>query len=92
MGMPPRPAGRFSRLDGEEEEDCEWGLGKMVERVPRGVRCRIRRARMADSYDVGILRLGGIMGLLKMCWGEGRMLEEARGRRERMKGNCILRD
>jgi hypothetical protein len=46
--MPSRPEGRFSNEEGllerwEEEE------GKMVERVPRGVRWRIRRASMADS-------------------------------------------
>ena len=40
MGIPARPEGRCSR-----EEEC----GKTVERVPRGVRARMRRAWMADS-------------------------------------------
>lgn len=40
--------------------------GKMVEMVPSGVRVRIRRARMADSRAVGILKallLGAVESL-----------------------------
>lgn len=44
IGKPPRPEGRFSESWIELEEE-----GKTVERVPRGVRARILRARMADS-------------------------------------------
>ena len=62
-----------------------------MERVPSGVRWRIRRARIADSYEVGILRLERVEGgLLKMYCDEGRMVEVATGRIERIKGNCIL--
>lgn len=75
MGIPARPAGRCSR---EEEE------GKMVERVPRAVRWRIRRAWMADSYEVGILRLDSWEGFERMCWGEeGSRFDAARGRKGR---------
>lgn len=43
----------FSRLEGLfSREDDEFG--KMVERVPRGVRWRMRRARMALSRDAGM--------------------------------------
>lgn len=69
--------------------------GKMVESVPSGVRCRIRRARMADSREVGIESLEG--GFVRMCCGleeegwSGRELDRTRGRR-RGSGvrKCIL--
>ena len=72
--------------------------GKMVERVPRGVRWRIRRARMADSWDVGILKLDSEEeegGLEKMCCGGpvsvvGRIVAAARCRIVVRKGICIL--
>lgn len=46
MGIFWRLEGRFSKVDDE--------LGKIVERVPSGVRWRMRRARMALSRDVGM--------------------------------------
>lgn len=82
--MPERPEGRCSRV----EED-----GKTVERVPRGVRARIRRAWIADSWEVGILRAVLSVseeGFERMCWGEeGRRVDAARGRRERS-GKCMV--
>lgn len=72
IGMPARPEGRCSRVS------AWFGEGKMVLSVPREVRWRIRRPRMADSYAVGMRKvewsLEGEEGLEKMCWGgEGRM-------------------
>ena len=32
-----------------------WVEGKMVERTPRGVSARMRRARTADSREVGMV-------------------------------------
>jgi hypothetical protein len=65
-----------------------------VERVPRGVRWRMRRARMADSWEVGILKEEE-SGLEKMCCGGpvsvvGRIVAAARGRMVVRKGICIL--
>lgn len=51
----------------EEEE-----LGKTLERVPRGVRCRMRRARIALSREVGIRFVDSEEdGLVMICCGEG---------------------
>lgn len=47
--MPSKPAGRCSKTFLEEEEERWWEEGKIVESVPRGVRFRILRARIADS-------------------------------------------
>ena len=69
--MPERPDGRCSRMP--------WVEGKTVERVPRGVRWRIRRAMTADSYEVGILKACSQEGLVKMCSGAGREVEVTRG-------------
>jgi hypothetical protein len=72
IGRPSRPEGRFWRT---EEE------GKTVERVPRGVKWSIRRAWMADSREVGILRAPGQEGFEKICCGRLGKLLARRGRR-----------
>lgn len=93
MGIPPRFEGRCSRGAAFE---LELGLGKTVERVPRGVRWRMRRARMAESWAEGIEsveRAFWQVGLVKMCCGckgKGRRELAARGRRVRIWEKCIL--
>jgi hypothetical protein len=94
--MPWRLAGRFSSVLGD------WEEGKTVERVPRGVRWRMRRARIADSYEVGILKLEEEEeeeeqdgGLEKMCCGGpvlgvGMIVAATRGKMVVKKGKCIL--
>jgi hypothetical protein len=63
-----------------------------------GVRWRILRARIADSWEVGILKgedeadCSKGEGFVKMCWGEGeerRVLAAARGSRG-MRERCML--
>ncbi len=67
MGMPSSWLEWFSLLGGGLEE------GNTVERTPSGVRARIRRARIADSREVGIRYFEASCcegrGLLKMCCG-----------------------
>ena len=63
-GRPATSAGRDSRMDASE-----LVLGKVVLRVQRDSRRSMRRAIMADSWGVGILKpcCGGLGGLEKMC-------------------------
>lgn len=86
MGRPSSPEGRFSRFEGWGEE------GKMVESVPWGVRWRMRRARIADSREVGILKSPcSEGGFERMCCGEGGVaVAAARGSRERSRMSILV--
>lgn len=69
--MPWRPEGRFSK-------DLE--VGKTVDRVPRVVRCRMRRAITADSYVEGRRSVSSSEGLLKtFCGDVGRKDDATKG-------------
>ena len=69
-GEPPTLSGRFSK---GENSDPEFEVaGKTVERVAIEDIFRIRRARTADSWTVGMRCGEGKVdgGLAKMCCGE----------------------
>lgn len=83
-GKPATSDGRFSKAEISSEED-EEAFGNVVESVPRDSRRRMRRAMMADSWGVGILKpcSEGLGGLEKTCWGRGRLDASEVVRRER---------
>jgi hypothetical protein len=73
----PSTKGRFSVAW------CELD-GKTVESVPMLSRRRMRRACMADSWTLGIVKpLSCWAGLVKRRWGDGREVAEVREIRDR---------